>query len=106
MTPTISEMISGAQSCAISIAFLYLVFQARPLLGTWAAHKKELTEILALERARDQDKRHEAANKFSEIISQMFFRDEARTEKIVTAIHDLRVASEHFCRANRKEVQE
>lgn len=89
----IMEVIAAAQGCAISIGFLYLVWQAPALLSAWASIQREAEQFRSIEREKDRTARHDAANVMMQAIAE------------INAGHkdDLRSVCESICRFRDRE---
>lgn len=105
----IQEIASAVQAGALTVAFLYLVWQAPNMLRSWIASKKELALIeeekevkvnkhWAEERSLDRQARHDANTKFQEILAEVILEHKQSSDKINETLSDLRVTMQSLCR--------
>lgn len=104
--------IGYAQSASITVSFLYLVYCVPNLFKAWLKWSKEKAEMVTEEadkvrkfateeRNADRVVRHEMANAFQKLFSDMSNSQREQTREMAKAIVDLRVASENFCQYRR-----
>ena len=113
---TIQEIATIAQSGAIVVAFLFVTFKAPAMYDNWLKHQTAIAEMAASENQKQRDvqaeileaanieaatvraeqaqereadrvQRHDQANKFSAVVSEMFasFRAEMAAERLQCA---------------------
>ena len=95
---SVQDIAAVAQSGAIAIAFLYLVWKVPGLFHEWLAANERQSQYRVQEHEKDRTARHERAAVFIKTFMDLTVMHDRAISNITQAIADLRVVVERTCK--------